>query len=325
MAVAVAAASCGGDGTGLDVRTALPDALRDEVETAFESAHPGIDVRFSEVPTDESLDALRSGEADFDVWWGVPALALEQAGDAGLLAAYEPDWGRPGAAGASDVWWPVLTTPFVLAFDRTKVALADAPTDWVDVFHHGWYQEVRMPDPAGTDAGAWIAGSMIVEALRDDDDLNRGFEWLGRLHDQVDLYAQEPAEMVGALGRGDALVAIMTRAEAEAARTADAPWLHYRVPTSGAPELILGIGVVEGTDAPEAARAFVDFLGTDVVATASKLHTRWEPAVGDVDRSRLPPDFELERSWRGYAPAVDTLAAEIEAWIDRWEAEIAVR
>lgn len=329
-------AACGGDATPLEVRTTLPGALLDEVEAAFEEAHAGVDLRFSNAPDPASLDALRSGDADFDVWWGAPALALERARSAGLLVPYAPEWLSAASAADSAValerllageagWRPVLTTPFVLAFDRREVALGDAPTDWIDVFHHAWYQAVRVPDPAGSEAGGWLAGSMIVEALRDQGDLLGGFDWLGRLHRQVDLYAQEPDEMVGALRRGDALLAIMTRADAEAARTADAPWLHYRIPASGTPELIRGVGIVAASDAPEAARDFVEFLGSDVVATASKLHTRWEPVAGQVDGSRLPADFELDQSWRPYTPAVDTLAAELGSWIDRWEAEIAIR
>jgi len=342
----VVAAACGDGRRTVHVRTDLPEALRDEVEATFEGAHPSLDVRFSEAAPDETLQALSSGEADFDVWWGAPALALESAARGGRLEAYDPAWhradlhrwretdetparegdeppSRPGEAAAP--WHPVLSSPLVIAFNRTIVPISEAPTDWIDVFHHGWFGEVRLLDPGRTDAGAWLVGAMIVEALRDDDDLNRGFDWLSRLHDQVDVYAVEPGTLVRALDREQALLVVMPRADAERARTGEDGWLHYRIPASGTPLLLLAVAIRDGTEVPEAARDFVEHLGTDGVATASKLHTHWTPTVGFVDDSALPPDFELEQTLRGYVPAVDTLAVELTGWLERWEREIRIR
>lgn len=326
LSAALGATSCGeADTTRLDVRTTLPEALRSEVEASFESAHPEIDVRFSTAPADESAASLRAGDAGFDVWWGAPALLLERAANRGLLEPHGPGWDDRSVEARDARWHPILSTPLVIAFDRTVVALADAPSDWIDLLHHAWYQDVRILDPGGTDAGAWLVGATIVEALRDDDDLNRGFDWLTRLHRQIDAYAADPAALVRALERGDALVVVMPRAEAEAARSGDDRWLHYRIPESGTPELLLGVGIVAGTEVPDAARAFVDHLGTAPVATAAKLHTHWEPTAGSVDPSGLPADFELEQRWTAYTPALDTLAAELAGWLERWEAEVRTR
>lgn len=330
LGLAAAAAGCGdGDRARLEIRTTLPESLRDAVETTFEALHPDIDLRFSDEPDDQTLEALAEGDPGFDVWWGAPASALMRAGASGALAPSRPAWvpvRGPGAEGTEpQEWHPWLTTPLVIAFDRTAVALADAPTDWIDVFHHAWFEDVRVPDPAATEAGSTLVGAMVVEALRDDDDLDGGFDWLARLHDQVDQYVRGADESVSALGSGDALLAIMTRADAEEARTGGAPWLHYRLPASGTPEVVLGVAVVAGARLPAAARAFLDYLGSDDVATAAKRHTHWEPMAGRVDQASLPADFELAGGWRAYPPAFDTLAVELDGWIDRWEREVRIR
>lgn len=307
LGLAALLAACGdGDRVRLNVRTTLPGELRNALEAGFEARHPGIDLRFSDDSTEETLEALRKGEADFDVWWGAPASALLRAG--GDLE-----------------WSPWLTSPLVVAFDRTVVALADAPIDWIDVFHHAWFEAIRIPDPAATEAGATLVGGVVVEALRDDDDLTRGFDWLARLHDQVDRYVQSADEAVAGLGTGDALLAVMTRADAETARTGEAPWLHYRIPASGTPEATLGVAVVAGSARADAARAFLDYLASDEAATAAKLHMHWEPVAGRVDESRLPADFELPGGWTPYVPAFDTLRTELDGWIDRWEREVRTR
>ena len=42
------------------------------------------------------------------------------------------------------------------------------------------------------------------------------------------------------------------------------------------------------------------------------------PAHGDVDTSRFPPDFEIDMQWSPYALAPDTIARELDGWIERW-------
>lgn len=325
LVAAAALVGCGGgERVTLNVRTAFPEELREAVELSFEADHPDIDLRFSDAPKAASVSALEAGKVDFDVWWGAPASALARADRSGVFAPSSPVWASALGPGPSS-WHPWLTTPLVVAFDRTVVALADAPTDWIDVFHHSWFDDVRVPDPAGTEAGAALVGAIVVEALRDDDDLNRGFDWLARLHDQVDVYTTTSDEAIAALRTGDALVAVMPRADAEIARAGDAPWLHYRIPASGTPELVLGVGIVAGSESVGAARAFLDHIGSDEMATAAKRTTHWEPVAGEVDETRLPAGFELPQRWVGYAPAFDTLAAELKGWIERWEREIRTR
>ncbi|MBT8488085.1 MAG: extracellular solute-binding protein [Gemmatimonadetes bacterium] len=341
VAIALAAATLtasalggcsGGDRGRLVVRTDLPDGLREAVEASFEERHPDIDLHFSEAVVEATFEELTAGDADFDVWWGVPARALLRAEASGVLASNSAIWAprgdgasEDGSADTDPRWHPWLTTPLVVAFDRTVVSISDAPSDWIDVFHHAWFEEVRVPDPASTQEGATLVGAIVVEALRDDDDLNRGFDWLARLHDQVDAYVTDSGAAVDALRRGDALLAVMSRAEAEAARRSGRDWLHYRIPTSGTPELVMGVAVVEGSPSSEAAQTFVDHLGSDQVATAAKLHTHWEPVAGQVDGASLPPDFELPQSWRAFDQTFDTLAVELDGWLDRWEREVRTR
>lgn len=317
------AAGCAPDAdTVLDVRTSVSSELRQHLEETFEAARPGVDVRFSDDAPSETLARLRSGPGDDapDVWLGAPAVVLETAAAEDRLEPYRPSW----AEGPPRAWWALMTSPFVIAFDRTVVSLTDAPVDWIDVFHHGWFGEVGALDPATSPEGRWLLGAMLVEALRDDDDLDRGFDWLARLDEQVAVYSPSPEPLLRRAAAGDLLLTLVPRAAVEVAREGT-PTLHYRLPASGTPEVARGVAVVAGTDVSEAARAFVDHLGSDEMATAIKRHTHWEPVAGEVDARRLPEGFELEQYWTGYAPAVDTLAAELDGWMERWELEVRTR
>jgi iron(III) transport system substrate-binding protein len=325
----VSLVACGADveRTPLVVRTTLPRELRDFVEASFEEGHPDIDVRFTEGGPKGSLHELQiaSDTAPFDVWWGAPGTVLERAADAGLLAPHRPSWvAQPGVGepSAEGLWQATLITPFVIAFNREHVPLARAPTDWIDVFHFRWAEKVHLPDPTGSDEAAYFVGAMVTEGLREDGDLDRGFDWLDRLDTQVELYVPGSAEAINGLETGLALLSILPRADVESARAAGKDWLYYRLPESGTPMLVRGVAIVRSSEVTGAAARFIDHLGRPEVATEAKFYTRWQPAHGGVDMSRFPSDFEIDQAWTPYALAIDTIAAEVDRWVTRWDLEV---
>ena len=315
----------------LEVRTDLPEALRDYVEESFEAEHLDIDVRFTTGPTEASLAELRDettgATAGFDVWWGADASALQAAGDDGFLLPYRPGWLDEPALVEPDAdaaWHPWLVTPYVIAFSREHLELSRAPTDWNDLRHFRWAEDIEVLDPTRSESGAWFMLSMLQQRAAEGD-LDAGFDWLGDLDGQVEAYAASSTDAIRGLAAGMSRLAIVTRADAEAARADDAPWLYYRMAESGTPIFTRGIAVVRGTDAVEAAEAFVEHVGTLEVRTAAKLETRWQPAFGEIDQARVPTDFELGQSWRPFDLAVDAIEGERTDWLDRWEREVRVR
>ena len=320
---------CGGETrpVTLDVRTDLVEELRDYVEESFERAHPEVDVRLTVATTEESTADLLAGvsrEAPFDVWWGAEAAGLERVADEGRLLPYSPIWLDEPSLVIPDTgaaWHPLLIPPYVIAFSRDDLPLTRAPTDWNDLRHFRWSEEIELLDPLRSESGALFLLSMLAR-YEAEVDTDAGFDWLITLDRQVDSYAATPGDAVRALGVTASRLAVLPRADAEEARATDAPWLYYRLPESGTPILARGVAVVRGTDAVEAARAFVDHVGALDVRTVSKLQTRWQPAYGDVDASRLPADFELTHPWQPWALAVDRIEAQRDIWLDRWEQEI---
>jgi iron(III) transport system substrate-binding protein len=327
LVVALVGCSDGGSGGDRDrtlvVHSSLPSAVLDHAEAAFEAAFPDVDVRVVASTPEETLAAVREGEP-VDVWWGAPVTVLEAAADEGRLQAHRPSWTNELAIGGDPEgrWHPSLVSPFVIAFNRERLPIMQAPTEWNDLFHHRLWGEVLLPDPRRSSEMAYFVGAMLVEALRDDDDLLRGFDWHGRLDRSNDEYLRDTGEIVRRLGSGDALLTILPRYVVERARHDRAPWIHYRLPESGTPLLALGIAITASASDVEAARAFVDLTGGSDLATVVQLHTRWSPASGDVDRADLPPDFELNATVRTFPLAADTIARELAGWLDRWDVDV---
>ena len=320
--------SCAGEPSPehrLVVHAPLPLGLLAQVEEAFEAEHPTIDVTMVGATVDETLAALRSDTATVDVWWGAPSTALARAAREGLLQPYRPSWLERSSSeerGEGDLWQTTLVSPFVIAFNRESVPLMRAPRDWIDLFHLRWAGEVTIADPGRNEDGAHFVAAMLLESLREDGSLVGGFDWLRRLDEVVGTYASDHAEVIDMLGRGRASIGIVPRHVVEAARHDVAPWIHYRLPESGTPVLSRGIAVAARAPAPEIARQFVDLAGATEVATAARLATRWTSVHADLDMERFPSDFEIDLPWTPYPLATDTIAAEIDGWIERWEREV---
>ncbi|MBR44731.1 MAG: hypothetical protein CME18_09975 [Gemmatimonadetes bacterium] len=328
--VSVTLAACVQDQASVTllVRTDLPEILRDYVEETFEAVHQDIDVRFSVASTETTLAELQAIEVQwgppFDVWWGAHASGLQAASDEGRLMTYQPRWlGRSASVDLrhDGEWHPLLLTPYVIAFSREDLELARAPSDWIDLRHFRWSDDIEMLDPARSEEGAWFLVSILQQAVSVGD-LESGFDWLATMDRYVESYATNTSDALQALREKRSRIAIAPRADVEAERSNNSPWLYYRLPESGTPVLIRGVSLMSGTKEAAAAKEFVDHLGSIDVLTETKLKTRWQPVFGMVDSSRIPVDFELQEPWAPYAIPFDTIQGKREGWLNRWEQEI---
>ncbi|HCO12807.1 MAG TPA: hypothetical protein DIT46_01400 [Gemmatimonadetes bacterium] len=249
---------------------------------------------------------------------------MQAASDAGLLMTYQPRWlGRSASVDLrhDGEWHPLLLTPYVIAFSREDLELARAPSDWIDLRHFRWSDDIEMLDPARSEEGAWFLVSILQQAVSVGD-LESGFDWLATMDRYVESYATNTSDALQALREKRSRIAIAPRADVEAERSNNSPWLYYRLPESGTPVLVRGVSLMSGTKEAAAAKEFVDHLGSIDVLTETKLKTRWQPVFGVVDSSRIPVDFELQEPWAPYAIPFDTIQGKREGWLNRWEQEI---
>ena len=305
---------CTSDGrTPLLVRTSLPDALLEQVESSFETEHPHVDVRFLRGDDSEAAAELeaRSEDVPFDVWWGASGVLLERAAGQGLLRS----------AAASRVWRPLLVTPFVIAFNRTEVTLASAPEDWIDVFHFRWRGELVAVDPARMDVGAWFVGAIVGRAVRAEEDATVGMDWLRRFDEQVARYVPDQRAALREVGVGNAKLTVVSRAAADAEIAAGAEWLGYRLPRGGTPLLVRGIGVVEGARQAHAAALFFDWVSSPEEVAVAAITTGWEAA----DELRVSEDGSVligADGWRGWPLGLDVVVQGMDAWLAEWREDV---
>ena len=295
---------------------------------AFEAQHPGLDVQFVDMGSQEILDRLRSEQANpqADVWWGAPAEIFAQGAEAGFLEPFRPTWADvlgPEARDPDDLWFATYLTPEVIAYNEAAVSREEAPQDWDEVLDPRWRGEVLIREPLASGTMRAIFASIIQREIERTGNPEAGYEWLLRLDAQTREYVLNPTLLYQKLARQEGTITLWTMPDIEILRaTTDFP-INYILPAGGTPIVIDGVGVVAGTSNPEMARAFVEYVGsTEALLEASQRFFRI-PARDDVPEERLP-DWLREAMPRIVPMDVDggAIRERTSEWMRYWDDQI---
>jgi iron(III) transport system substrate-binding protein len=262
------------------------------LERAFERRRPDIDVRWLDMGSQEILDRLRFERVNpqADVWFGGPSSIFDQGIQDSLLVSYRPMWADrvdPRAVGRNDLYFPVYRTPAVIAFNSRAVSRAEAPRDWDEILEPKWNNKVLIRDPMASGTMRAIWGLILVRSLRQTGDTAQGMAWLRRLDGQTKTYTINPALLYEKLARQEGLVSLWDLQDILISAAKGMP-LGYVFPRSGTVVIHDAIGLVKGSRHPEAARAFIDFVGGKEAQLLAAREVFRLPARSDLAADSVP-------------------------------------
>ncbi len=327
LMVASGPTACSESGTVLTVYSPHGEAQLVLFEERFEALHPGVDVQWVDMGSQEALDRIRSERANpqGDVWYGGPALFFSRAASEGLLEPYRPDWVDnviPEARGRGDFYYGVYLTPAVIAYNSEAVSRNEVPQDWDGILDPRWSRQVLIRDPIASGTMRTIFGMVMYRGLKATGDTAAGYEWLRHLDAQTKEYVLNPAILYQKLARQEGLITLWNLPDVLRARDKGFP-LDYVLPASGTPILVDGIAIIRGTRQPELAAEFMDYVGSiEGQLVAARL------AFRNLTRTDIPADslpewlVEVNSQLKPMELDWDLLEERGREWVRYWDNNI---
>jgi iron(III) transport system substrate-binding protein len=329
-ALLCAGASCGrGDArTTVVVYSPHGKDLLQYYEQAFEKTHPTIDVQWVDMGSQDVLDRLRSERANpqADIWFGAPAETFARGAKEGLLEPYRPSWATQmpdESHDAKDLWYGTYLTPEVIAYNSQIVSPADVPKDWDDVLDPKWKGKIIIRDPIPSGSMRAIFGAIILRELKRTGSTAAGFDWLRRLDGNTKEYVISPTMLYQKLGQREGVLSLYDMPDIETLRQTTKYPIASRIPSSGTPLLVEGIGIVRGTRHAAAAKEFYEFVTTpEALKVAAEKFVRM-PARPDVANDSLPQWIRDARAQIRPMPLDrQILADSLDSWMKYWDAHV---
>lgn len=319
------AACAGGSGkTTLVLYSPHGADLLGVVERAYEAAHPEIDIQWLDMGSQQVFDRIRSEKANpqADVWFGGPDTTLGQGAAQGLLAPYRPSWADavpPHNRHPGDLFFGLYRTAPVLVYNRDAVSEADAPKDWDDLLAARFQGQVLMRDPLASGTLRAFFSLILARSVAATGNADRGWDWLRQLDGQTKEYVTTPALMIEKLARREGLVTVW--------ELTDMLWQHqrgrplaFRFPASGTPVIDDSIGLVAGAAHAEAAKVFIDWVGSPEAVELAAREAFRLPTRTDIPAEQLPE--WAQAVLRDLKPAeIDRalVAGEAAGWMMTWD------
>ena len=186
-----------------------------------------------------------------------------------------------------------------------------------------WTGKVIIRDPIASGTMRTIFGMIVQRSLRATGDTAQGFDWLRRLDAQTREYVLNPTLLYQKLARQEGLVTLWDMPDIEMLKARTGYPIDYVYPASGTPMVIDGVAVVAGAPNPEAARLFVDYIGSsEAVLFAAREHFRL-PVRTDIPQDSLPP--VLQRALREINPEPmdwNLLQTQGADWMRYWDERV---
>lgn len=327
LATTLGLAACGDGRTPLLVYSPHGREILQPVEERFEELNADLDLRWLDMGSQEVLDRIRSEKVNpqADVWYGGPHTIFEQGIEADLLQPYRPDWADrlpPHAVQSDDLYFAIYRATPVLVYNSDLVERDEAPSTWDDLLDPKWEGKVVLREPPASGTMRTLFGMVLSDSVRDTGDVEQGFEWLRALDRQTKEYVPNPTLLFEKLARGEGVVSMWEITDILALQEKGSP-LAYKLSTSGTPFILDAVGIVAGAPHADAAKRFLDWVGTDEALMLVLEKGYRLPATSDLPLDELPA-WAREALTVAEPADVDwqLITEHGNEWMVRWDREI---
>ena len=329
IAIALVGLGCSKDDrTVLTVYSPHGKDLLGYFETEFEKANPTIDVQWVDMGSQEVLDRIRAEKDNpqADLWFGAPAEAFDRGTKEGLLEPYIPSWSNTVSVegrDSGDHWYGTYLTPEVIGYNTEAVSRDEAPKDWDDVLDPKWKGKILIRDPIASGTMRAIFGAIVARSVAQTGSPQAGYDWLRKLDANTREYTLNPTILYQKLGRQEGVITLWDMPDIATLKSRLNIPVDYIIPSSGTPLLVDGIAIVKGTDKPEAAKLYYEFVTTPAAMKAAAEKFLRIPARTDIPQADLPQWIQdANRQIKPMPVDRKLMADSLNAWMRYWDSNI---
>jgi iron(III) transport system substrate-binding protein len=287
----------------------------------------GIKVNMVRKSSGEILAQVRaeSQNPKLDLWWGGSTDTHLVAAEAGLLQPYASpnmaqlrDWAQKAHQHSNGRCVGVSSGAIGIAYNRELLAKKNLkpPTTWQDLILPEYKGELQLPNPnsSGT-AYTIIAG--FVQMWGED----RAFEYLKKLHVNVNSYTRSGSGPIRATARGETGLAISFDMEALSEKYAGFP-IEITYPAEGTSYEVACMAIIKGARNEREAKRFYDWYLTPAAMDIGPQVNQWhQPAhTGAKADAKLPDPKRVKLI--DYDFAAYGSNARRKQLLERWERDV---
>ena len=303
----------------LVIYTTHPEDLVEAISDEF-TEKTGVPVEFINLKG-ELADRIRSEKDNpqADIMFGGDTATYMVLQSEGCYAPTSPSWADDvdeAYKEAEGYWYGTYRTPMVLFYNTEAMTAEEAPTDWTDLTKEEYAGKIVTRDSLSSSMRSTIVS--LVQNIKANDSEEAAWSFIEALGKNTKNYYNSGSMMFQAVGKGEASVSMAVINDVLKNRDANEMPLEMVIPASGAVVITDCIAATANAPHPNAAAAFIDFVGSKECQVMAANDFNRMP-VTDGFLSECPEWMQTEFS----ALPVDwsEISANQSEWLEKWETD----
>ena len=302
------------------VYTTHSEEMLEKIADEF-TKETGVNVEFINLKG-ELAERVRSEKDNpqADVMYGGDTATYMQLKKEGLYEATNPTWAKELGDLYKDSdgqWYGTIKTPVMMFYNTDLLSADKAPRDWSDLTKSEYKDLIVTRDSLSSSMKSTVCN--LIDYYKNTKSEEEAWNYLKALNNNTKNYYNSGSLMYSAIGKGEAAISMATLSDIITNRDDNGMPFETIDATSGSVEITDCVAALKNAPHPNAAAAFVEFVGSAKVQTMlandfNRIPTL-DSALADSPKWMQTEYKVMDVNW-------EEISKNQSAWIEKWETDI---